>query len=278
MKRTTMLAALAALAAAAAPLAAPARTGPQSRSGLTKSEVRRLPPAETHRRLREMIGDMFEQEDFRSDAPPRHALDTLFLRTRVRPAGLPGLCRYDSVMVSFAPVDGRRGGTPGPDTPMRAAGIESDARFLFVAPPTAPSGLARQDRSASRASACAGIDTLRRASFSAPDEGVANDAMLAFLRLQAALRSHASLPLQCELGGSDTATCEEIVLALDPSAFQSVDVCRAAQPRDNCFRIDVGGRSLEIDTTASVTPGPPPVQPLRARLTTPIVFRDQRID
>lgn len=279
MTRSAILGAFAAVALLAASASSGLAAAPERRTpGLSKNDIRRLPPAETRRRLRDTVWEMFEEKDLRRPRAPRRALDRLILTTRPHFAGFPGLCRYDAVTVGFRPVAGARDDA-GPDTPMRATELESDARFHFLQPPSMPGHGRHGDREHSEHSAgCARLDTARADAFSAPDAETANDGMLAFLRLQEAVRARRDVPLACDLGPNETQTCEAVLLALGPASVSAVERCTAADRRADCFIVYAGDRRIEVETTGYGTPGPPAIQPVRARLQTMIVMSHEVID
>lgn len=95
---------------------------------ISKSEVRSGSPAVTHARLKDVVWDLFDPQDYRTKKPPTRSLGHLFLETKTQGTHVPGLCRYDSVEVDFAPV------TPnekGPSVPSKAVGLRSTSHFRF---------------------------------------------------------------------------------------------------------------------------------------------------
>lgn len=118
--------------AVALSIASPAAGAPQLET-LTKNEVRSEEPRTTHRRLRDVVWNLFEQQDYRRENAPTRPLSNLFLRTKTQATRVPNLCRYDGVWVEFEKVNPR---DDGPDAPMRAAGLTSSSYFTFLSPPT----------------------------------------------------------------------------------------------------------------------------------------------
>jgi hypothetical protein len=144
------LAALAGSQAAAEPAAQPP---PQHT--ITKAQLRADPPAKTHQRLREIVWDMFERQDMRRKARPVARLSGLALETRLRGTRVPNLCRYDSVIVEFAPDVPGRGDA---DTPVHAVGLHSSSQhYAFLAPPTQPYDKAADYKRLPSDSDCSGL-------------------------------------------------------------------------------------------------------------------------
>jgi hypothetical protein len=108
-------------------------TAPALAQGITKTEMRSQSNEATARELRDQMWAMFEPQSRRSKAPPRALLEHIFLDTPAYPSSVPGICRQDSVMLHFAPVDpGER--NLDADTPVRARGIEAYANYRRVSP------------------------------------------------------------------------------------------------------------------------------------------------
>jgi hypothetical protein len=99
---------------------------------ISKSQIRSDPPSVTHERLRDVVWSMFEREDFRRHETPTRPLDHLFLRTKFQATLVPGLCRYDSVLVEFERIDPN---DKSADAQTRAVGLTSTSMFKFVVPP-----------------------------------------------------------------------------------------------------------------------------------------------
>lgn len=270
-----LLLAIGALAIAAALPFAPAGAQPSAPT-LSKSELRTAPPEETHRRLRDMVWSLFEQEDFRSERTPAQPLTDLALATRPRSTQVPGLCRLDLAWIDFAPAGASSGETDA-DTPMQAVGLRVSPRFHFVEPPP-PTGYYRIDRQRAAADpACAG--TPREVHFfEAEDELVATDGYRSFLNLQEALRGGGPVALRCDLGPAESRSCSEVLLSLDQSSLLFVEDCQSPDLSTLCFLVDAFDYRVRLFVTNHVTPGPPALQLLRAEVSAPIVMSHERID
>ncbi|MGQ0590812.1 MAG: hypothetical protein ACT4N8_15015 [Sphingosinicella sp.] len=258
-------------------LVAPLPLAAQSTPGrtITKSEIRAADPRRTHGRLRDVIWDMFEREDVRSEAQPRHALTDFWLRTRPRGTEIPGLCRYDGVTVEFAPTSRR---DRGADTPVRAVGLRASSFFHFISPPTQQFHDAANYDLLPSDGDCRSLDANELPFFRSEDEQVAVNGYLAFLRLQDALRANQTMELDCYPGRMETRTCREIILAIGTDAVSDVRRCEWSEARQNCFRIRADDLQIDILVTGRVSPGPPPGQVLRARLGFLIVLSHPRPD
>lgn len=248
---------------------------PRPPGTITKTEIRTAPPEQTHRRLRNLTWEMFEQEDMRRERAPRRPLDDAWLRTRPRATEVPGLCRYDSVHFEFAPLSRR---DRGADTPVRPVGLTAQSFFRFSRPPSADYREISDFERLPEADGCPLLETDRLNFFSAPDAEVATEAYLAFLNLKRSLRERPNLPLTCNLFPNDTLPCEAILLSLDTDAVDSVERCEADDLREICYRAYLGDRMVRMFVTGHVSPGPPAGQMVRAELHGMIVMSHERID
>jgi hypothetical protein len=221
---------------------------PADSQAITKTEFRHDPPAITDRRLRDMIWEMFRQEDHRTREAPQAFLGDLWLETKVRGTRVSNLCRHETVRIEMAPI------MPGPrdaDTPVRPVGINTlSPSFRFLKPPPLGDDAPDHDARVLTGGPCTALDPRKQNFFAADDEYVARDAMIAFLKLQQALREKRNVKLQCDLSPVDKGSCADIILALDPALISYVDTC---QPRADhgCFVVDNDLRALRISLDGS---------------------------
>jgi hypothetical protein len=221
-------------AAAAAALLLPPAAELPAQPTITKSEIRSAPPARTHRRLRDQVWQLFQQQDLRSGQAPQRALRRLLLPTRPRATEVPGLCRYDVLHVEFEPV---RREDEGADTPVRAAGLRAQSQFRFLRPPADRHSAIADYRRLPSQGDCDGIDTDKVHFFVAEDEDVATDGYLAFLRLQEAVRAARPLPFECvPRQGESEADCRATVLAFTQDSIVDIKGCDMTSSA-YCFRI-----------------------------------------
>lgn len=262
---------LAAMIVGAAPLAAQS----SSVSTITKTELRTDPPARTSRRLRDMMWGLFEDVDLRREAPPRHALDSLYLATHPRGTEIAGLCRFDRVVMAFAP-DHR--GAHDADTPVRAVGLTARAFFRFLAPPADLHSELADHRRLPGEEACGSSHGPGLHYFAAQDAQTATDGYFAFLRLQDAMRDGSAPGLECELFPADRQDCAEVIRSLRPESIGSIDPCDPAPTPRRCFRLSTGERSIEILMATADGSGEPARRVERARLQSFIIMAHERLD
>lgn len=242
---------------------------------ITKSEIRSEPPDQTHRRLRDVVWDMFRVEDRRTTKPPQRALTDLMLETRIRATDVPFLCRYDSAWIEFAPPDGRERDA---GTRVQAIGLKAQSHFHFVRPPT-QGHLELPDHDQGPPDAgCRSLNSSEAAFFAADDEEIATDAVFVFLNLQKALREGRTLPLDCDLFPQETRSCSEVVSSLAWQGIESVYSCDPADWQTYCFNIYHADHSVRITVAGRVHPGPPFGQVVRAKVDGLITLSHPRID
>ncbi len=240
---------------------------------ITKSDVRRGTPARANVRLRDVIWSMFEPGDQRNARRPRRALNSVWLPTRPRETEVPGLCRSDSAWIEFAPTDRA---DLGADTPVQAAGITAHRRFRFIRPPADDyHELSDFDRLRSEG-ACARLSGRDDAFFRSENEEVATDGYRALLLLQQAALG-GSVVLECDVFPDETRPCRELIASIGQDAIDQIQRCQSDSGQ-LCYRIGAGERQIDVFVTASVSPGPPPGQVIRARLSDLIILYHELID
>lgn len=252
-------------AAATSSVAAPIKT-------ITKSEVRSADPSATHRRLRDVVWTLFEEQDYRREKSPTRPLSTLFLQTKTHSTEVPGLCRYDRMRVEFAQVNPT---DKGPDASVRASGITSTSFFTFLSPPTDEYVKIAKSRPVSLKE-CEKLPE-EHPFFVAEDENQATDAYRAWLALSEARRTGAKFPMECNLFPVDTKSCGEVVGSLRASQLTEVETCEA-QAGTTCHKLYFDDRMISITSTGRVYPGPPAGQIVSAKLDSLIVLSHVIVD
>jgi hypothetical protein len=241
---------------------------------ISKSDVRFGLPAVTHVRLKDVVWDLFEPQDYRTKKPPTRQLSHLFLETKTQGTHVPGLCRYDSVEVEFAPV------TPnekGPSVQSKAVGLRSTSRFHFLAAPDKDYEDLVQPRFAS-AQHCVQVSK-EQPFFTAESESEATNGYRIWLRLLDATKNHANVKLECKLTPAEKdSSCAQIVATLKPDELSDVESCDAPSYDVLCHKFYAGDRLITVLTRAYIYPGPPPGEIVSAKVDTLITFADRIID
>lgn len=105
---------------------------------ISKYEVRRAPAARVEREVLGQLADIIkplrsEVQRPLTDDRPVMPLTDMWFETEPRNTEAPGLCRYDVLVVEFAPT-----GEPGmgADTRVHANGFTARSQFAVIAPPT----------------------------------------------------------------------------------------------------------------------------------------------
>ncbi len=235
-------AALAALLCAAVPAAA--------QPAVTKSEVRSQKPSVTDRQLRDQLWGMFRKEDRRSKTTPTRMLDMVWLETPAYPTHVPDLCRSDMVAIQFSPVGGT--GVADADTPVRAYGLDSYKRFLFLKLPdeTAP----KQDGPMRRdvwSGACAKLEDDDPRFFRAADEELAEQGYRALVRAARGVQA-GQARLTCNLGMLAKRPCAEDFAEFARQPIMEIETCAAVEGV-TCYRI-LGRDDLEARISVITTP------------------------
>jgi hypothetical protein len=255
-------------------LIAPAALVSAAPRTITKTDIRTDPPPTTHQRLRDVVWDMIEREDMRREADPKHQLGDLFFRTRTRGTEVPSLCRYDTLVVEFAPLDRRQRAA---DTRVRAVGLRAHSNFQFLAPPADDyDSISDYDRLPSDTD-CRPLDGKEEGFFFAEDEETATDGYRALLALQQALRAGTAFPLDCDVGEEAKAKCGTMILAFDPGRIGSIQRCEA-ETFHLCYRVANNDLVVAITITGRVSPGPPLGQIVSARMNELITLSHPRAD
>ena len=254
---------------------------------VTKTQIRTAPPEETHRRLRDVVWDMFERTDFRRGKPPTRPLDGVMLSTQTRGTYVRDLCRYDVADFAFAPVDTR---DRGADTRVRAVGVETTAWFHFLTPPLLPHEEPEESTVDEEEPAfgppawdaqCRGLGD-SASFFTAPDEDVARDGVRALRALVAAAGAGAP-DVKCNLGHAtaigDTEACREKLLRYDLASLWSADTCESSHLERRCFLLSLADEvRATVIVTGHVWPGPPAFQVVSAEMDQMIVMWHERVD
>lgn len=242
---------------------------------ITKSEVRTGAPDATHNRLRDVVWDMFEEQDYRRDEKPTRPLTDIYLQTRTYATQVPGLCRHDSVWVEF---EATTSSEQGADTPMRATGLRSTSYFAFVVPP-AEDFEEIYDADPTDPGACTQL-TEGHPFFAAEDEYRAVQGYRAFAVLQEAVRGADQDSIECNLFPTDEGkSCGEVIASLRPNQLDSVELCDSGSDwRTRCERIYVADRRIDVRLTPRGSGDSRPDAFVSARLESLIIMAHERID
>jgi len=250
---------------------------------VTKEDFRTQSPSATNRQLRDQLWGIFENTDQRRSKPARRPLDDIWLTTQPYPTPFPGLCRKDSVVLRFAPVDSMPD-KPDARTPVRAYGIDSSRSYAFLRAP-----VNRYVAGASHPEDVWHDDCTRLASnddkwFSAPDLQTAVDGYRAGRLAASALAAGKVRIGSCDRAkDSSGATCEAVVAYFAQGRPASIERCDAPAGVQ-CFRlwgIDSTETRITIADTRYSAPnkgGPPDDTILSIDIAYFIVFGDTIID
>lgn len=238
---------------------------------ITKTEVRTAPPLKTHQRLRDVVWDMFQVQDFRRKKRPVNALSDVWLDTNLRGTGARGLCRYDSVRVELAPDDPD---ARGPDTPVHAIGLAMSHHFAFLKPPAKAYSEAALSPARASDTDCLSLKGQYGRFFQAESEELAYNGYREWLTLRSALAGRQPAPLECELFPDDKRRCEDVVLKLDADDVGSIEACEATSG-ESCYRLWIDEFRLTLVVSDSAS-GAAAIR--KAKLEAMIVMRHERID
>jgi hypothetical protein len=257
------------LSAAAPAFAALAVSPAAGQHTIAKTEVRTAPPARTHQRLRDVVWDMFEVGDMRRKNRPVAPLSDLWLETKLRGTQVPGLCRYDSVIVELAPD------APGPHdaaTPVHAVGLRASSHFAFLSPPTRPFAKAADYSRVPSDTDCAALKRTSDRFFSADGAEPAYEGYRAWRTLRQAIERKRPVPLECDLfpGEKD---CSAVILALGLDDVGSVEICEAGAGQ-SCYLVEVAMRRIRI--VLPMDGDDPKI--VSAKLDSMIIIADERVD
>jgi hypothetical protein len=259
---------IAVLIAAAVVAVSPAPAQPPP---ISNRELRTESPALADRRLETLFWSMLRHDDFRSPRPAQSVLRKLWFRTTPVMTSVPNLCRYDQIVLEFAPTEA---GPSDADTPTRPVGLTVDHLFRFLEPPPLDSS-PPDDVVVRTGGRCAGLDTRNDPGFFfAHDERLARGGTVAWLKLRRALLAKQPVPMQCELHINDTKPCTDIVLALPEDGPDMISECTSSLDSD-CFEILSGDRQMRIVVDRS---GPNPGAIRSASLESLITIADSYID
>ena len=248
--------------------------GEPAKHTISKSEVRSASPSVTHDRLKEVVWDLFKQQDYRTKKTPTRRLSHLFLDTKTQGTHVHGLCRYDSVDVQFEPV---RPNEKGPGVPTKAVGIRSTSHFLFRAPPAREYEDLAQPTLVSAAQ-CAHVSK-EQPFFTAASEQEATEAYRIWLRLLDAATRESKLKLVCNFGSAEKALpCAQVVASLKPDELSEVEACDAPSYELRCHKLYAGDHLITVETRGYIYPGPPPGEIVSAQVDTLIVTGDLTVD
>lgn len=239
---------------------------------ITKSEIRSDPADVTDRKLRDVVWSLFEKQDHRRKKEPTRPLSRVFLRTKTQATRVPGLCRYDSVLIEFERMNPK---DQGADAPVRPVGLTSTSNFAFLSAPSADYEKIRRDRPAPPAQ-CSKLSNDARF-FTAADEAEATRGFRAWLSLLESLRAGRKVPLECNLTPVDSGPCEALIAALKPEQLSEIETCDS-EPGTLCHKLYAEDRLIAVVTTGYVYPGPPPGQIISAKLDSLITMAHEIID
>jgi hypothetical protein len=228
----------------------------------------------TDARLKDVVWDLFDPQDYRTKKPPTRPLRHLFLETKTQGTHVPGLCRYDSVEVQLEPV---RPNEKTAAVPSKAVGLRSTSHFRFQERPEKDYYDLAQPTLVS-AKGCENVSK-EQPFFTAENEQAATEAYRIWLRLLDAARSHAKLALECNLAPAEKGTpCAEVVASSKADELSDVEDCDAPSYEVLCHKLYTGDRLITVLTRAYIYPGPPPGEIVSAKVDTLITLADTIVD
>jgi hypothetical protein len=238
----------------------------QTRSSISKTELRSEAPGMTQRKLRDGFWQLLEKEDYRKPAKPHATLDLMAFQTKPRATHVRGQCRQDVLWVDYRPDDPE---AHGPDAQVHPVGFTASSFYAFVDSPPDREG-DDEDRPISglQERKCAALPK-DQPYFRADGDRRAWSGYRAWLALRDALASQADFPLKCELYPADKDSCGKVILAIPANHLASVDDCEP-DGKIQCvaFNLDDRGIKLWMDQG----------RPVRAELESYLIFADERID
>jgi hypothetical protein len=240
----------------------------------TNTEIRSELPSRTHADLGALVWDMFEREDLRREVAPVNPLTDLWLSTKIRGAHVPGLCRYDSVRIEFAPTKRE---DRGADTPVQPVALRSSSAFALLAPPPGSYHKAEYSRFRPSDRECRKLSRKSQRFFAAEDEETAYDGYRAWLALRAALEAKKAVPLECDLFDRETRSCEEVVLAYRPDEVERIESCDTPE-HQLCHRARFADHEITMLVTGHSSRGPPEGEIVSAAVDGLITLWHPRID
>lgn len=257
-----------ALCACATP--APAQSQP-----ITKLQVRALPPEAATDLMLDRLSDvlLFEHPQNHPLRPPQTMLQDAIFYTRPRPSYYPGLCRSDQLIILFEPVRHR---DRGPETPVRAVGVEATQLFHFLTPPTTPSMDSLDEVTDAQEAACAQLNPRDDDFFSAETEELAQSAAVLLLLIRQHLNdSPAAFEVVCHTRGE----CQTTLAQMEVARLWSVHRCVIPDASTGCITMIDGDHSLTIEArqVASV-PQPMHWEIRRVHVNEVITVADSRLD
>lgn len=193
---------------------------------VTKAEVRSQAPSATDSQLRNQLWRMFRKEDRRRKEAPKRPLDSVWLDTPAYPTAVQDLCRSDQVTIHLAPADPVKDYGDA-DTPMRAYGLDSFKRFLFL---KLPPEKAPEERAEVRqdiwGGACSRLAQYDDRFFRAADEEMAEQGYRALLRAASAVQTGSVKPV-CNLAVIEKRPCSEVLAAFAHAPISLIEACPA---------------------------------------------------
>lgn len=216
---------------------------------VTKAEVRSQKPSVTDAQLRNQLWGMFHKEDRRTRKTPARPLEDVWLDTPAYPTKVPDLCRSDRVTMRLAPADPREA-EPDADTPMRAYGLDSEKRFLFLALPAEEAPEQEEDAPGKRRDmwhgACSRLDRYDARFFRADDEKLAMGGYRALLRAARVVQA-GEAKIRCNLSQIEKRPCAEVLGEFAKAPISSIESCPAVTGLA-CYSI-FGSGDLQVRVT-----------------------------
>ncbi len=237
---------------------------------ITKIEVRTAPPDETNRRLRDVVWQVFEVEDYRREGTPERPLSEIWLTTSPHATDIIGLCRYDDLQVDFRSVDPD---VSGPLAQVVPIAVNSTSYWSFVTPPEFDQDNYSEERQDD--AICPASDDNARY-FRATDEIEATEGYLAWVGLRRDLTEGRSIELDCNLFRSDTAGCAEVITSFPISALRSTERCIAGSYQGGCYVLYVDNRRIIVEFDSSLGGTDP--RTMQARLDSLIILTHEAVD
>lgn len=199
---------------------------------ISKSQIRTQPPEQTHERLRDVVWDMFEVQDYREDNLGTRPLNVIALKTKPRSGRYKNQCRYDRIVVSFGMADA----SIDPDSEEASSSSPVKARELllstwwgFAAPPPITGRLGRRDQQSE--DICASLPADHHF-YRAPNGG-AVEGYRAFMLLKRDIAAGRPFEMHC----ANKTECREEISDLAIESLRLVLPCKRGVA-DYCYRLE----------------------------------------
>ena len=228
-------------------------------STITKLEARTMSESKVKRRVLDQLGAILTEDPRPRRKHPVSVLTEMSFNTRPREIEVAGLCQLDRLTVTFEPQDR---GPRDSGTPVMANGLSVVHYFHFAKAPTSGfEDLVDYDRRPNNAP-CRGAKFWKDEFFYADNERTATTGyFVTHKAIDAIADGTSSFALTCHKFSPEAdRDCADIMHELKKVPISSIRRCPAnpaesASEGTQCFRVDIGVRSLRIvvDQSASVS-------------------------